>query len=244
MAQATEFPIGATASCPGGVRGKVSRMIVDPAARTVTHLVIEPKRSREPGRLVPSQRVDTTVGDASPGCAWRGCDRRQRSGLGTRQGAGMSTPAGHTADALLTDGATRHSRLQRHGTSPLGSCHAEEFEFPCRGYRDDPGRGWREVSSEIRRSHGPYPCQRQRIRYSPAVDSPVEAYANHVRQHLRPGNQVANPSGARCRQWLRAMDDRAPAPAIRVSNPLVAMQGKSRGALIRRGGLWIPSGHS
>jgi hypothetical protein len=214
MAQAMEFPIGATASCPGGMRDEVSRMIVDPAARTVTHLVIEPKRSREPGRLVPFQRVDTAVGDASSGCARRGRDRRQRSGL------------------------------QRHGTSPLGSCHAEEFEFPCRGYRDDPGRGWREVSSEIRRSHGPYPCQRQRIRYSSAVDSPVEAYANHVRQHLSPGNQVANPSGARCRQWPRAMDDRAPAPAIRVSNPLVAMQGKSRGALIRRGGLWIPSGHS
>jgi len=89
MAQAAEFAIGATASCPGGVRGGVSRMTVDPAARSVTHPVIEPKHRREPGRLVPFHLVDTTAGDASPGHArrWRGRDRRQRSGSGTRQGA-------------------------------------------------------------------------------------------------------------------------------------------------------------
>jgi hypothetical protein len=67
----------------------MSRMIVDPAARSVTHPVIEPKRRREPDRLVPPHLVDTTAGDASPGHArlWRGRDRRQRSGFGTRKGA-------------------------------------------------------------------------------------------------------------------------------------------------------------
>ena len=34
-------------------------MILDPAARTVTHLVIEPKHRRENGRLVPLELVDT-----------------------------------------------------------------------------------------------------------------------------------------------------------------------------------------
>ena len=53
MAQATESAIGATASCPDGVRGEVSPMIVDPAAPAVPHLVIEPKHRREPGRLAP-----------------------------------------------------------------------------------------------------------------------------------------------------------------------------------------------
>ena len=67
MAQATEFAIRATASCPGGVRGEVSRMIVDPAARTVTHLVIEPTHRREPGRLVPFRLVDTTAGGCVAG---------------------------------------------------------------------------------------------------------------------------------------------------------------------------------
>jgi hypothetical protein len=89
MAQAMEFAIEATASCPGGVRGEVSRMIVDPAARSVTHLVFEPKHRREPGRLAPLHLVDTTAGDAPLGRArlWRGRDRRRRSGSGTRQGA-------------------------------------------------------------------------------------------------------------------------------------------------------------
>jgi hypothetical protein len=76
MAQATEFAIGATASCPMVCCGEASRMTVDPAARTVTHLVIEPKHRREPGRLVPLRLVDTTAGDASPGhAALAGRDR-------------------------------------------------------------------------------------------------------------------------------------------------------------------------
>ena len=62
MAAETEFAIGATASCSDGSCGEVSRMIVDPATRAVTHLVIEPKHRREPGRLVPLNLVDTTTG--------------------------------------------------------------------------------------------------------------------------------------------------------------------------------------
>ena len=69
MTQAAEAAIGATASCPGGVRGEVSRLTVDPAGRTVTHLVIEPKHRREPGRLAPLHLIDTTASDASPGHA-------------------------------------------------------------------------------------------------------------------------------------------------------------------------------
>jgi hypothetical protein len=38
-----EFTLGARASCPDGFCGVVSRTILDPAARTVTHLVIGPR---------------------------------------------------------------------------------------------------------------------------------------------------------------------------------------------------------
>ena len=68
MAQETEFAIGATASCSDGVCGEVSRMIVDPATRTVTHLAIEPKHRRDLGRLVPLNLVDTTTGDIRLRC--------------------------------------------------------------------------------------------------------------------------------------------------------------------------------
>ncbi len=40
MAEAARFTIGAEASCSDGVCGKVSRLIIDPAALTVSHLVI------------------------------------------------------------------------------------------------------------------------------------------------------------------------------------------------------------
>jgi hypothetical protein len=53
MAAETEFAFGATASCSDGSCGEVSRMILDPATRSVTHLVIEPKHRRDSGRLVP-----------------------------------------------------------------------------------------------------------------------------------------------------------------------------------------------
>jgi len=49
--------------------GAMSRMTVDPGARTVTHLVIVPKHRRETHRLVPLHLVETTAGDASPGHA-------------------------------------------------------------------------------------------------------------------------------------------------------------------------------
>ena len=63
MPEATAFTIGAKASCSDGFCGEVTRMILDPAARTVTHLVIEPKHRRQNGRLVPLELVDTAAAD-------------------------------------------------------------------------------------------------------------------------------------------------------------------------------------
>jgi hypothetical protein len=68
MAEAAEFAIGAEASCSDGLGGEVRRLIIDPAALTVTHLVIEPKHRREPGRLVPVHLVDTTTGQITLRC--------------------------------------------------------------------------------------------------------------------------------------------------------------------------------
>jgi len=67
MAEA-EFAIGAKASCSDGVCGEVSRLIMDPVALTVTHLVIEPKHRRDSGRLVPVHLVDTTTGQIRLRC--------------------------------------------------------------------------------------------------------------------------------------------------------------------------------
>ena len=54
----TTFTIGADVSCADGDCGVVSRVVVDPVARTVTHLVVEPKGRQGLARLVPLDLVD------------------------------------------------------------------------------------------------------------------------------------------------------------------------------------------
>jgi sporulation protein YlmC with PRC-barrel domain len=68
MAQETEFAIGTKASCSDGPCGEVRRIVVDPSDQKVTHLVIEAKHRREPGRLVPIHLVDTTTGEITLRC--------------------------------------------------------------------------------------------------------------------------------------------------------------------------------
>lgn len=65
---ATEFTIGTSVSCSDGFCGEVSRLITDPAARTVTHLVVQPKHKKYHGRLVPLDLVDSATGDIRLRC--------------------------------------------------------------------------------------------------------------------------------------------------------------------------------
>ena len=58
MADTTVFTIGAEASCTDGVCGDVIRVVVDPIARAVTHIVVEPRHRQGLGRLVPLDLVD------------------------------------------------------------------------------------------------------------------------------------------------------------------------------------------
>ena len=68
MAEETEFTVGTQASCSDGLCGEVSRVIIDPGTRRLTHLVIEPKHRRGLGRLVPIDLVDTTSGEVRLRC--------------------------------------------------------------------------------------------------------------------------------------------------------------------------------
>ncbi len=67
MAEA-QFTIGADVSCTDGVCGAVRRVVVDPVARTVTHLVVAPEHRPESGRLVPLDLVDDTTGEIRLRC--------------------------------------------------------------------------------------------------------------------------------------------------------------------------------
>ncbi len=50
-------------------RGKISRVIVDPVAEAVTHLVVEPEPLGDPGRMVPVDLVDDTTGEVRLRCS-------------------------------------------------------------------------------------------------------------------------------------------------------------------------------
>jgi hypothetical protein len=65
MAETTLFTIGARASCTDGVCGKLRRVVIDPVARAVTHLVVDRDGV---GRLVPLDLVDTSTGEIQLCC--------------------------------------------------------------------------------------------------------------------------------------------------------------------------------
>ena len=103
----TPYTMGAEVSCSDGTCGEVRRVIVDPVARVVTHLVVEPKHRKGHGRLVPLELVDVTASeirlrctraefekldpaeesDFRPGSAYPG-----DPGYGSEQGLGVQWP--------------------------------------------------------------------------------------------------------------------------------------------------------
>src|SRR6185437_7978677 len=102
------FEIGAKASCSDGSCGEVRRAILDPASRTVTHLVIEPRHDRAKGRLVPLELVDATGPEIRLRCTLAEFERLEpseevelaegmdfggsTSGMGIGMGLGHRTP--------------------------------------------------------------------------------------------------------------------------------------------------------
>jgi hypothetical protein len=53
VSESTEFIIGSSVSCSDGPSGELTRVVVDPAARSVTHLVVGPPHRGGTSRLVP-----------------------------------------------------------------------------------------------------------------------------------------------------------------------------------------------
>ena len=68
MDQTTAVTIGAEASCTDGACGEVSRVVVDPVAREVTHLAVEPKGRQGLARLVPLDLVEVSDGEIRLRC--------------------------------------------------------------------------------------------------------------------------------------------------------------------------------
>ncbi len=60
MSDTAEFRMGCEVAASDGVCGKLSRVVVHPIARAITHLVVEPRHRRGAGHLVPVELVAST----------------------------------------------------------------------------------------------------------------------------------------------------------------------------------------
>lgn len=63
-----QYTIGAEVTCSDGVCGDLTRVVIDPVARALTHLVVEPKHRQGQARLVPIDLVDATDGEIRLRC--------------------------------------------------------------------------------------------------------------------------------------------------------------------------------
>lgn len=61
MPEAERFTIGAVVSCTDGPCGTLARVVLDPVADAITHLIVEPRQENGPARLVPVELVDSAV---------------------------------------------------------------------------------------------------------------------------------------------------------------------------------------
>lgn len=58
MSDTTRYAIGAEVRCRDGLCGRLNRVVIDPVARTLTHLVVEPTDGHDTKRLVPIELAD------------------------------------------------------------------------------------------------------------------------------------------------------------------------------------------
>ena len=140
MAADSEFTIGARASCSDGYCGEVRRLIIDPAARTVTHLVIQPGHRKEAGRLVPVDLVDTTAGDIRLRCTiaeFDQLDPAEEADVVEGRGLGIPTPTGPPPK-----GIPRPARITVQEVVPVGKAQVR------------PGDHVHALDGEIGQVHG------------------------------------------------------------------------------------------
>lgn len=69
MSEATEFTIGSEVSCSDGACGELERVVVDPVARALTHLVVRSRSRDAKPRLVPVKLVESAGHEIRLACS-------------------------------------------------------------------------------------------------------------------------------------------------------------------------------
>jgi sporulation protein YlmC with PRC-barrel domain len=69
MSEEGQYTIGAEVTCNDGACGRLTRVVIDPVLRALTHIVVEPRSRSELGRLVPVDLVEETAGQIRLRCS-------------------------------------------------------------------------------------------------------------------------------------------------------------------------------
>src|ERR1039458_5599061 len=68
MSETTQFVIGTPVACSDGECGELKRVVIDPVAKALTHLVVEPRNRSTFGHLVPIELVESTTDEIHLRC--------------------------------------------------------------------------------------------------------------------------------------------------------------------------------
>ncbi len=69
MSETVQFEIGTEVACRDCVCGTLARVVLDPVARAITHVIVEPKHRPGQGRLVPVDIVDAGAKELRLACS-------------------------------------------------------------------------------------------------------------------------------------------------------------------------------
>jgi sporulation protein YlmC with PRC-barrel domain len=101
MSGLTEFTIGSEVSSSDGPCGELRRVVIDPVARVLTHLVVEPKHGRAKGHLVPINLVVSTTDGVVLACTTAEFEKLEEAEE-TQFISGGSGQSGYEQDQMLS----------------------------------------------------------------------------------------------------------------------------------------------
>jgi sporulation protein YlmC with PRC-barrel domain len=100
MAEVERFTIGAGVSCTDGPCGTLSRVVVNPVAHLVTHLIVKPREGHGPARLVSLELVDSAAAEIRLRCTSAEFDSLDPAGQGQFIASDDDVPNYRTTDVV------------------------------------------------------------------------------------------------------------------------------------------------
>lgn len=101
MSEAKQFTIGSEVACADGACGELTRVVIDPVARTLTHLVVAPADRAQVARLAPVELVDSTASELRLRCTMSEFEALEEAEE-TQFLSGASGPWGYQQDQMLS----------------------------------------------------------------------------------------------------------------------------------------------